>query len=141
MKISKLDNDWKEESTPRGEFWKYRDLSGERLGVRLEELSPGATSSEHHFHTAEEEHVIVLEGTGSLVFGSDKYAVSAGDHVWFKAGEEIAHHLENASGAPFKFLVFGERLPNDVVVYPEHQVMMLKSLGHKQFTYRSIEGK
>ena len=139
MKISKLDDDWKEDKTLRGDPWKYRDLSGERLGVRLEELAPGANSSEHHFHTAEEEHVIVLEGAGTLLFGTEKFPVSGGDHFWFKAGEEIAHHIQNTSKAPLKFLVFGERLSNDVVVYPEHQVIMLKSLGYKQFTYRPIK--
>lgn len=139
MKISKLDSDWKEDKTRRGDRWRHRDLSGERLGVRLEELPPNATSSEHHFHTAEEEHVIILEGEGTLFFGSDRYAVVAGDHMWFKAGEETAHHIENTSKGLLKFLVFGERLSNDVVVYPEHRVMMVKSMGFQQFTYRPIE--
>lgn len=141
MNILKLDNDWEDGKTRRGDPWKFRDLSGERLGVRLEELPPGANSSEHHYHTAEEEHVIVLEGEGTLFFGSAEHAVMAGDHFWFRAGEEIAHHVKNTSDSPLKFLVFGERTTNDVVVYPEHQVMMLKSLGFKQFTYRPVKGE
>ena len=141
MNISKLDTDWKDDKTLRGDAFRYRDLSGEHLGVRLEELSPGATSSEHHYHTSEEEHVIILEGAGTLLFGSDEYDVTPGDHFWFKAGEEIAHHLKNTSDAPLKFLIFGERMANDVVVYPEHQVMMLKSLGFRQFTYRPLKGE
>lgn len=40
--------------------WRFLDLSGEQLGVRIEELQPGGTSSYHHYHSAEEEHVLVF---------------------------------------------------------------------------------
>ena len=139
MKISNIDDDWKEEQNLRGESWRFRDLSGEQLGVRIEELSPGGTSSEHHYHTSEEEHVIVLEGSATLILGDDRHELISGDHVWFKAGEETPHHIENTSGSAFRFLVFGERKSDDVVIYPEHQVMMIKSLGFKQFTYRPVD--
>ena len=133
---------WKEEETPRGEKWKYLDLSGEKLGVRVEELSPGGTSSFHHFHTAEEEHVLVLDGAATLMLGDDrKISLATGDHVWFAAGKEQADHIENTSNEPFRFLVFGERNSQDVVVYPEQGVMLIKGLGSRQFTYRPIEGK
>ena len=138
-KISNIDDDWKEEQNLRGETWRFRDLSGEQLGARIEELSPGGTSSEHHFHTSEEEHVIVLEGFATLILGDEQHELNPGDHVWFKAGEETPHHIENTSDNAFRFLVFGERKADDVVVYPEHQVMMIKSLGFKQFTYRPLD--
>ena len=139
IKISKIDEDWKEEKSSRGGSWRYRDLSGEQIGARIEELSPGATSSEHHFHTTEEEHVIVLEGSATLILGDNRHQLESGEHVWFKAGEEVPHHIKNTSDSIFKFLVFGERKTNDVVVYPEHKVMMLKSLGFQQFTYRPLK--
>jgi len=140
-KISNINSDWQEEESARGGTWKYRDLSGDRLGVRIEELSPGDTSSEHHFHTTEEEHVIVLEGSATLVLGADHHELDVDDHIWFQAGNEIAHHIKNNTKKSFKFLVFGERNPEDIVVYPEHQVMMVKSLGFKQFTYRNVPTK
>ena len=131
--IRKIDDNWVEEQTARG-TWKYRDLSGERLGVRIEVIMPGETSSEHHFHTAEEEHVIALEGCATLVLGADCLELNAGDHVWFKAGEAIAHHIENTSGQPFRFLVFGERNSNDIVFYPDREIAMVKALGREKFT-------
>ncbi|MEM7018319.1 MAG: cupin domain-containing protein [Pseudomonadota bacterium] len=131
--------DWKEAQTPRGGIWKHIELSGERLGVRIEEMQPGDNSSEHHFHTLEEEHVLVLEGSATLIMDSGQYPLKAGDHVCFPGGKEDAHHIKNTSDAPFKFLVFGERNMQDVVVYPEHQVMMVKALDFKQFTYRPVK--
>jgi uncharacterized cupin superfamily protein len=125
-----------ETTTDRGEAFRQLDLSGDRLGVRVEELDPGSSSSIHHFHTAEEEHVIALAGSATLHVGNELLAIKEGDHCCFLAGTEVAHHIRNDSAEPFRFLVFGERNPHDVVVYPEHQVMLVKALGYKQFTYR-----
>ena len=116
--------------------WRFLDLSGEHLGVRLEETPPGGSSSVHHYHTLEEEHVIVLEGEATLVLGDDEHPIGKGDHFWFQAAKEDAHHIENRSAKPFKFLVFGERKTGDVVFYPEKRVAMVKALqGWKQFDY------
>ncbi len=113
------------------------DLSGEHLGVRIEELPPGATSSYPHYHTAEEEHVLVLAGNATLHLDGRTEQLQPGDHVWFAAGEEVAHYLENTSQQPLKFLVFGERKADDVVFYPQGQVVLVKSgRGMRQFTYR-----
>ena len=121
--------------TPRGESLRQLDLSGAHLGVRIEELPPGGTSSIHHYHTLEEEHVLVLEGSATLHLGSDQHELRDGDHVWFAAGEPVAHHIENRSSGKFKFLVFGERNPADTVFYPNGPVMMVKALGGMLFTY------
>ena len=115
--------------------WRFLDLSGERLGMRLEETPPGGTSSIHHYHTLEEEHVIVVEGEATLILGSEEHPVTKGDHCWFPAGKEEAHHFENRTTENFKFLVIGERNNGDVVVYPEKQVLMVKALGWKQFDF------
>jgi uncharacterized cupin superfamily protein len=119
----------------RGERWRSLDLSGEHIGVRIEDLSPGDSSSVHHYHTLEEEHVLALEGTATLILGSQELAIRAGDHVWFAAGDEQAHHIENRSAQNFKFLVFGERRDGDVVFYPERGVMLVKARGNRQFKY------
>ena len=119
----------------RGDHWRHIDLSGDHLGVRLEELPPGATSSYHHYHSLEEEHVLVLSGVAILHLGDASHALREGDHVWFPAGEQIAHHLENPGPANLKYLVFGERKPGDVVVYPAGPVMLIRALGGKLVTY------
>jgi len=120
--------------------WRFLDLSGEHLGMRLEETPPGGNSSIHHYHTLEEEHVIVLEGEATLILGSEEYPIRKGDHFWFKAAEELAHHIENRTTKPFKFLVVGERKRGDVVVYPDKQVMIVKALeGAKQYDYKQRE--
>lgn len=121
----------------RGEAdWHCLDLSGEHLGVRVEALPPGSNSSYHHYHTAEEEHVLVLEGQGTLHLGDESIALTKGDHVWFKAGEELAHHIENTSTETLTYLVFGERKQDDVVIYPDSSLALVKSSqGQRWYRY------
>ena len=125
-----------ERVSDRGGRWLELDLSGEHLGVRIEDLAPGGSSSKHHFHSLEEEHVLVLRGTATLVVGSEEIAVREGDHFWFPAGKAEGHHLENRGAERFRFLVIGERAKGDVVFYPEHKIMRVKALENAQFSYR-----
>lgn len=136
--INIYEADWVEGEGSGDASWRFVDLSGDHLGVRVEEISPRGTSSTHHYHSQEEEHVLVLDGTATLFWGSQKIPLKAGDHVWFAAGDEDAHHIDNTSTEAFRFLVFGERSEHDVVVYPEQKVMVVKALGGKRVTYREI---
>jgi uncharacterized cupin superfamily protein len=126
-----------ERKSPRGESdWRCLDLSGDHLGVRIEELPPGSTSSYHHYHTAEEEHVLVIEGIATLHLGHEAVAIRKGDHVLFPAGAEVAHHIENSSPDTVTYLVFGERKQDDVVMYPQNSIALVKSSqGHRWYTF------
>ncbi len=135
VKIKNIyESEWEEQATARGK-WRFLDLSGDHLGLRLETLQAGDSSSIHHYHTREEEHVIALEGNATLVLGSTERALKRGDHVWFKAGDEVGHHIVNNTSAPFTFLVIGERARGDVCIYPDEGVANIKALnsGWKQF--------
>jgi uncharacterized cupin superfamily protein len=125
---------YKEGESQRSEAtWRFLDLSGEHLGVRIEETPPGGTTSHHHYHTQEEEHVLVLAGNATLHLDDARVELNEGDHVWFPAAEEIPHHIENTSSKPFRFLVFGERKADDVVFYPMGPIILVKSApGAKQ---------
>jgi uncharacterized cupin superfamily protein len=124
-----------EELESQGLPFRTLDLSGVNLGVHIEEIPPGAKSSRHHYHSLEEEHVLVLAGSATLHLGSDEHELKTGDHVCFPAGEAEPHHIENRSNKDFKFLVFGERKEGDVVFYPQQRVMLVKALGAKLFKY------
>ena len=130
--------DWQEHKMPGGEIWRFVDLSGKHIGARIEDLAPNDTSSVHHFHTLEEEHVLVLDGAATLFFGTEEIPLEAGDHVWFEAGEEVPHHILNTSDQPFRFLVFGERKRGDVVFYPEERRMFVKTASRNSYRYEPM---
>lgn len=107
----------------------------EHVGVVLEELPPGKQSSVPHFHTTEEEHLFVLEGEAFLCWGDEEYQLTPGSYVCFPAGEPRAHYLVNHGSEDCRYIVVGERNPNDVVVYPDHGRMMVRALDTLYHTH------
>ena len=131
---------YEQAESPRGDPFRFLDLSGEHLGVRIEEISPDADTSYHHYHASEEEHVLILEGAATLHLGQDEVPLAVGDHVCFEAGCEEPHHIRNSSGAPLKLLVFGERKSDEVVFYPDAKVMLVRADGQQQlYDYEAKE--
>jgi uncharacterized cupin superfamily protein len=114
---------------------RYRHLSraalGEdyHVGVAIEELGPGKQSAPLHYHIFEEEHVYILEGRLTLRLGSDSHEMAAGDYVCFPAGQKAGHCLINDSGATCRYVIMGERNPNEVAVYPDSGKVMVRALG------------
>lgn len=86
-----------------------------RVGVGLLELPCGCNTQPAHWHSAEEEHLYVLEGEGTLHLGEVTHALRPGSYVCFPAGRAVPHHLENTGSVVLRYLMIGERLAHDVV--------------------------
>lgn len=90
------------------------------FGVNLLELSPGAWSSQRHWHSAEDEFVWVLEGEVTLIDDDGEHQLRAGECAAFAKGEANGHHLVNRSGTVARCLEIGTRKPDDDVCdYPD----------------------
>ena len=79
------------------------------FGVNLSRLPPGVWSSQRHWHTREDEFVMVLEGELILVTDSGEEVLRAGDCAAFKAGDPNGHHLINRSTRDAVVLEIGGR--------------------------------
>jgi uncharacterized cupin superfamily protein len=106
--------------------FRRRRLGGEAgaraVGCTHFELAPGHTAFPYHFHSAIEESVFVLEGTGSARIGKDRVDVRAGDYIAFPAGPDCAHALTNTGMFPLRYLcVSGSATQTtmDIVGYPD----------------------
>ena len=96
------------------------DVGGvSKIGFGIVELSPGCNTLPGHYHKKEEEHLYVLEGTGALHLGNEIYPLIKGSYVNFPAGQEVPHYVANESDEPLKYIMVGERLRDDDVVYPD----------------------
>jgi uncharacterized cupin superfamily protein len=133
--FSVLDVPWTEfTETPRFAC-RYRHLSraalggNYRVGVAIEELEPGKQSAPAHYHMLEEEHVYVLEGTLTARIGAGSYEMTAGGYACFPAGQKAGHCLVNNSGTTCRYVIIGERNPDDVVVYPDSGKVLVRALG------------
>jgi uncharacterized cupin superfamily protein len=90
-----------------------------QFGVNLVELQPGAASSQRHWHSHEDEFVMMVSGELVLITDEGETLMRAGDCAAFPAGKANGHHLVNRSWGPGVFLVVGSRNPADVATYSD----------------------
>lgn len=89
------------------------------LAANVYELDPGAVGSPLHVHHANEELLLVLEGTPSLRGPDGTQSLSAGAVFAFPRGQASAHSVVNRSDAPARYLVVSTTNRPDIVEYPD----------------------
>lgn len=104
-----------------------------RLGIHLVRLEPGRDSTTHHYHEADEEFLYILSGNGTAKIGDETHELGPGDFMGFPAPSP-AHSMHNSSDEDLVYLMGGEKLPLDLVHYPELQKTLLKSRGRRTWT-------
>lgn len=91
-----------------------------QFGANIVTLPPGAWSSQRHWHSHEDELVVMLAGEAVLVEDDGETRLIAGDVACFPAGVANAHHLQNRSAAPCSFLAVGtDFIDVDHCFYPD----------------------
>jgi uncharacterized cupin superfamily protein len=90
-----------------------------RLGLSLWELPPGEAAYPYHFHLAEEEALVVLDGRPELRTPDGRRELERGEVVSFPPGEGGAHQLVNRSGERVRFLAISTNGEPDIVLYPD----------------------
>ena len=90
-----------------------------QFGVNLVELQPGAASAQRHWHSHEDEFVMVVSGELVLVTDEGETLMRAGDCAAFPGGKPNGHHLLNRSWGPGVFLCVGSRIKGDTTTYPD----------------------
>ena len=89
------------------------------FGVDLVTLQPGATSSLRHWHSAQDEFAMIVEGELTLVEDDGKQTVRPGDCIGWPKNSGNGHHLKNHSGQIAKFLVVGTKTTPDICTYSD----------------------
>ncbi|RQG97614.1 cupin domain-containing protein [Natrarchaeobius oligotrophus] len=94
-------------------------VEGDQLGCSLYELPAGRRSWPYHYHTANEEAMFVLSGTGTLRLDGESYPIGEGDYAAFPADESGGHRVVNDGDEPLRYLAISTMVEPDVTVYPE----------------------
>ncbi|MFJ7499166.1 cupin domain-containing protein [Serratia grimesii] len=90
-----------------------------KLGASIDVVAPGMRSCPYHFHYAQEEMFIVLEGTGTLRVAGEQLPIKSGDVIFIPPGPEYPHQIINTSDAPLKYLSISTRELPELVEYPD----------------------
>ena len=96
-----------------------RGTAAVKLGASIDTVPPGKRSCPYHFHYAQEEMFIVLEGEGTLRVAGEMLPIHTGDIAFIPPGPEYPHLIINTSGAPLKYLSISTREAPEVCEYPD----------------------
>ncbi len=110
-----------------------------RFGVNLVHLNPGDWSAQRHWHSHEDEFVYVLEGEVTLVTDAGEQVLAPGMAAGFPAGVEDGHCLVNRGSAVAVYLEAGDRAQDDLVRYPDIDLIAETQPGGRRFTNRKGE--
>ena len=96
-----------------------RRLGAEMLGASVYVLGPGQKSFPYHFHHANEEMLIVLEGNVTVRTPEGEKDASLGDAVSFRTGARGAHQVINRSDDPARILMISTMVSPEIAEYPD----------------------
>jgi uncharacterized cupin superfamily protein len=120
------DLEWQETDQDDNTFRRKQlgeDADGEDLGCSLYELPPGKCSWLYHYHTANEEAVYVLDGTGTLRLDGEEHTLEPGVYAALPVGKRGCHQIVNGSESTLRYLMLSTMEEPDVTVYPEDEMI------------------
>src|SRR3974377_1879792 len=95
-----------------------------QFGVNISRIEPGQSSALRHWHEQEDEFIYMLEGELVLIENNGAAVLVLGNAAGFKAGNGIAHKLENRSNHDAVYLEVGTRAQSERVHYPDADLVM-----------------
>ncbi len=96
-----------------------RGTAASKIGLSVDIVAPGKRACPYHFHYAQEEVFVVLEGRGSLRVADEWLPLQAGDVVFIPPGPDYPHQIVNDSEAPLKYLSISTKDSPEIVEYPD----------------------
>jgi uncharacterized cupin superfamily protein len=90
-----------------------------KLGASVDTLAPGKSGCPYHFHHAQEEMFVVLDGRGSLRVAGRMLPLRQGDVVFIPAGPQYPHQIVNTSDALLTYLSISTRETPEICEYPD----------------------
>jgi uncharacterized cupin superfamily protein len=93
--------------------------AAQKLGASIDTIPPGKRSCPYHFHYAQEEMFVVLEGSGTLRVAGEMLPLRTGDVVFIPPGPEYPHQIINTSNQALKYLSISTRETPEICEYPD----------------------
>ena len=93
--------------------------AAKKLGAGFDILAPGQIACPYHFHHAQEEMFVILQGEATLRVAGEEVPIKAGDVIFVPPGPEYPHHIVNTSDAPLHYLSISTLKKPEICVYPD----------------------
>lgn len=118
-------NDWDTSEDRPGYAWNRlrlaRRLGGDMLGASVYLIHAGQKSFPYHCHHANEEMLIVLEGSVTVRTPQGEEEASRGDAMIFNRGLSGAHQLVNHTEEDARVLMMSTMVSPEITEYPDSE--------------------
>lgn len=112
--------------------------AAQKIGASIDVVAPGKRGCPYHFHHAQEEVFIVLEGAGTLRVADELLPIQAGDTIFIPSGPEYPHQIINTSDKDLKYLSISTRETPEIVQYPDSEKYSA-TVRQKDGIFRAIQ--
>ena len=106
-----------------------RRAGAEKLGASLFDVPPGGATFPFHAHHANEELLVVLQGSPTLRTLDGERTLAEGEVVAFPAGRDGAQALENRSDATVRILIVSTMVAPDINEFPDSGTLWARSFA------------
>lgn len=115
--------DWDTSEDQPGYEWDRiriaRRLGGDMLGASVYVMHPGQKSFPYHYHHANEEMLIVLEGSVTVRTPDGEQKAQRGDALIFNRGSSGAHQLTNHTDEDARVIMLSTMVAPEIAEYPD----------------------
>ena len=94
-------------------------VGAKATGLSIYELPPGQAICPYHYEYAEEEWLIVLEGSPTLRTPDGTQPLAPNDVAFFETGPTGAHKVTNETDATVRVMMFSDVRHPAATVYPD----------------------
>lgn len=100
-------------------------IGAQDLGYNLTVVPPGKKACPFHNHRANEEMFFVLEGSGTLRFGDQRYPIKAHDFIACPpGGPDVAHQIINTGATDLSYLALSTMKRIEIGEFPDSNKIM-----------------
>jgi uncharacterized cupin superfamily protein len=95
-------------------------LGAQKLGYNITVVPSGMRAFPAHNHHTNEEMFFVLQGSGEVRIGAERFPIRKGDFIASPpGGQELAHQIINTGTEELKYLAISTLISPDLVEYPD----------------------
>ena len=103
-------------------------IGAQKLGYNITAVPPGKRAFPLHNHHANEEMFFILQGSGELRVGDERYTLRTGDFIASPpGGPESAHQIINTGSEELRYLAVSTLVYPEIVEYPDSGKLSLMS--------------
>jgi uncharacterized cupin superfamily protein len=113
--------------------------AAQELGASIDTVPPGKRSCPYHFHHAQEEMFIVLQGAGSLRVAGEMLPIRTGDVIFIPPGPDYPHQIVNTSDEPLKYLSVSTRETPEICEYPDSGKYLAAASGNGRERFAAVQ--